>query len=336
MLARSRRTVAALAAVGLTLGIASCSDDGDSGSDDASRIETEGTFPQTVETKFEDVTIEEQPERVVALGWGDAETALALGVQPVGATDWLGFGGDGLGPWFEEGDFDGYDSEPEIIDKDDENFEAVAALEPDLILDAKSSGDEDRYDKLSEIAPTVGVPDDDADSFLTSPDDQTKSIATALGIPEKGEELNRERADKYAEISESHPEWEGQTVSAIGASDTWGVYREGSARVDPFLQLGFTLNEKIANSDPGPNGFSVSLTDETLSDADADTVLAFPISKDADEIEDNSSWKRLEATRDGRSFVVPEELSSAISLGSPQAYEYALDEFVPLLEEHSK
>jgi iron complex transport system substrate-binding protein len=37
----------------------------------------------------------------VALGWSDAETALALGVQPVGASDWLAFGGEGVGPWAE-------------------------------------------------------------------------------------------------------------------------------------------------------------------------------------------------------------------------------------------
>lgn len=38
---------------------------------------------------------------VVALGWSDAEVALALGVQPVGASDWLGFGADnkGVGSW---------------------------------------------------------------------------------------------------------------------------------------------------------------------------------------------------------------------------------------------
>src|SRR6187551_1330946 len=58
-----------------------------------------GAFPVTVGTAFGDVTVEEQPVRVVALGWSDAETALALGVQPVGASDWLGFGGEGVGPW---------------------------------------------------------------------------------------------------------------------------------------------------------------------------------------------------------------------------------------------
>ena len=60
-----------------------------------------GAFPLTVETAFGPVEIPEEPQQVVALGWSDAETALALGVQPVGASDWLGFGGEGVGPWAE-------------------------------------------------------------------------------------------------------------------------------------------------------------------------------------------------------------------------------------------
>src|SRR5690606_14896223 len=59
----------------------------------------EGAFPATIDTEFGPITVESQPIRVVALGWGDAEAALALGVEPVGASDWLAFGGNGVGPW---------------------------------------------------------------------------------------------------------------------------------------------------------------------------------------------------------------------------------------------
>ncbi|MGJ9611108.1 hypothetical protein [Actinotignum sp. GS-2025b] len=45
----------------------------------------EAVFPATIDTKFGPVTVKEAPQRVVALGWGDAEVALSLGVQPVGA-----------------------------------------------------------------------------------------------------------------------------------------------------------------------------------------------------------------------------------------------------------
>jgi iron complex transport system substrate-binding protein len=75
---------------------------------------------------------------VVALGWGDAEIALALGVQPVGASDWLDFGGNGQGPWAA----DLYDEDPTLIETLEPSFEAIAALEPDLILDVRGSGDQ--------------------------------------------------------------------------------------------------------------------------------------------------------------------------------------------------
>src|SRR3954452_18365276 len=126
-----------------------------------------GAFPVTVATAFGDVEIPEEPQRVVALGWSDAETALALGVQPVGASDWLGFGGEGVGPWAEGR----YDEAPEIIDTLEPSLEAIAALEPDLILDTKSDGTQERYDLLSQIAPTVGMPEG-ADPYLTSSADQ--------------------------------------------------------------------------------------------------------------------------------------------------------------------
>ena len=115
----------------------------------AATDEASGEYPVTIDTAFGEITIEEEPERVVALGWSDAETALALGVQPVGASDWLAVGGDdGLGDWVERG----YDEPPVLIETLEPSFEEIAALEPDLILGTRSSGEEDRYELLSQIA----------------------------------------------------------------------------------------------------------------------------------------------------------------------------------------
>src|SRR5699024_10613360 len=120
-------------------------------------------YPVSIATKFGKVTIDQRPERVVALGWGDAETALELGTQPVGASDWLQFGGDGAGPW----DSGKYDKKPTMIGTMEPNYEKIAALHPDLILDTKGAGDKARYDKLSAIAPTVAVPKGGG-NYLTS------------------------------------------------------------------------------------------------------------------------------------------------------------------------
>ena len=141
-------------------------------------------YPVTIATKFGDVTIKSRPTRVVALGWGDAETALELGVQPVGASDWLGFGGNGVGPW----DADKYTAKPEIIETLQPNYEKIAALKPDLILDVRSSGDTQRYQKLSSIAPTVDVPKDGT-NYLTTTAEETTMIAEALGEKANGQAL---------------------------------------------------------------------------------------------------------------------------------------------------
>src|SRR3712207_6324738 len=139
MSARPAHRGAALLATALV--VTSCGSGDDSGSGTESGGAVSGSseaFPVTVGTAFGDVTVEEEPARVVALGWSDAETALALGVQPVGASDWLAFGGEGVGPWAEGR----YDEAPEIIETLEPSLEAVAALQPDLILDTRSRSEE--------------------------------------------------------------------------------------------------------------------------------------------------------------------------------------------------
>ena len=83
---RMKIAVTALAASLAVAGLAGCS------SDSADAPAEAGA---TVSTMFGDVEVPANPERVVALGWSDAETALALGTQPVGVADWMAFGGKG-------------------------------------------------------------------------------------------------------------------------------------------------------------------------------------------------------------------------------------------------
>jgi iron complex transport system substrate-binding protein len=335
-LRRTRRTLTgAVVATGLALSLVACSSDDDSDSSSSasasdSSAASEDSFPTTVSTKFGNVEIKEQPKKVVALGWGDAETAMALGVQPIAESDWLNVGGEGLGPWVDKG----YDKAPEKISTSEPEYEKIASLDPDIILDTKSKGDQERYDKLSAIAPTVGLPDDAASSFLTGPDDQVKMIAQALGKTDEGDKILKDRQDRADKIKADHPDWEGKTLSAIGASKTWGVFLPGSVRVDPLMQLGFKLNDKISSEKPGANGFSVSLTDETLADADADLVLAYPISKTEDDIKNSEAWNRLPAVKDGHAEILPKDVAQAFSMGTPQAYDFAMDKMVPIIEEH--
>jgi iron complex transport system substrate-binding protein len=84
------------------------------------------------------------PGRVVVLDTGELDSAMSLGVTPVGAVEGLGL------PSYLEGT-----GEIENVGTIEEpTLEKIATLEPDLILSSKFRH-EPIYDQLSQIAPTV-------------------------------------------------------------------------------------------------------------------------------------------------------------------------------------
>lgn len=327
----SRRTVLTALAAGSSLALAACSSSenprtsgGPTGAGAGG-----GRFPAEVTTAFGPITIEAAPQRVVALGWGDAETALALGAQPVGASDWLAFGGEGVGPWAEGL----YEAPPTIIETLEPSYEAIAALKPDLILDVKSSGDQDRYDRLSQIATTVGIPEG-GENYLTTPAQQLTMIAQALGIPEDAESLQSEVDALFEQAAAEHADWSGMTVSAATrTSEGWGAYIAGTERVEFLESLGFSLSGQIAELPVAASGFTVDISAEQLDLFDADLIVAFPIYIETTEITEDPQWQQIPAVAEGRAVVIDGDLSSAYSLGSVLSTKYAVEQLVPLIDE---
>lgn len=321
------RAAAALAAALVTAGCGGGGDD-DGGSSTTPGSGSSGAFPVTVSTAFGDVTVEEEPTRVVALGWGDAETALALGVQPVGASDWLAFGGEGVGPW-SEGE---YDEAPEIIETLEPSFEAIAALEPDLILDTKGPGTEDRYDTLSQIAPTISQPEG-VGPYQIGWEQQLEMVAQALGRTDRAEELAAEVEEAFATARDEHPEFDGTEV-AVGAytAEGWGAYVRGDARVDFMESLGFVNKPEI--QELATENFFVDVSDEQLNLLDAPLTVVFPIFVEATEITSNPLWQTLGSVQQGNAVVLEDtDLLNAFSSGTAPGILYAIDNAVPRFAE---
>lgn len=201
----SRTMIAAAALAAATLILGACSSGSSStsttgattgvgdGSASASSGAAGSGLPATVDTMFGQVEIPAPADgdlTVVALGWSDAEVALALGVKPVAVYDWQGFGepNKGVGPWATElfGDVT-----PTVLANsgDSLDYEAIQVLEPDLILNTRSGGDQAQYERLSSIAPTVSPPagtvQDGRTVFLAADDQvaQAFSAASPLSIP---------------------------------------------------------------------------------------------------------------------------------------------------------
>jgi iron complex transport system substrate-binding protein len=322
----SRLVLRGAALLAAALVVTSCgSDSGDDSSSGEAGAASGSAFPVSIETAFGTVEVESEPKRVVALGWSDAETALALGVQPVGASDWLGFGGEGVGPWAEGR----YDEAPKLIGTLEPSFEEIAALKPDLILDTRSSADEARYEQLSKIAPTIEPPKG-VGPYLTSWEQQLDMVGKALGKSDEAADLKADVEQAFAAAKQAHPEFAGKSV-VVGTrtSEGYGAYVEGDSRVDFMQQLGFTNAPAVQDLSDGKS-FSVTISNEQLPLLDADLTVMFPIFIDASTITGDPLFQAVPSVQAGHSVVLTDtDLVNAFSSGDVLGIQYALDKAVP-------
>ncbi|WIB78121.1 iron-siderophore ABC transporter substrate-binding protein [Curtobacterium sp. MCPF17_002] len=318
---RLRRVLAAAGAVvAASLVLAGCASGSASDTSSSASSSDGGQFPVSITTALGTTKIDVQPKRVVALGWGDAETALELGVQPVGASDWLAFGGDGVGPWLKGA----YTKSPKIIQTLEPSYEDILKLKPDVILDVKSSGDKDRYAKLSAIAPTVAIPKG-GENYLASTTQQTTMIAKALGKESQGKKLLSGLDDAYAAARKAHPEFEGKSA-VVGAytADGFGAYASTDSRSTFMRNLGFTIPKAI--DEQAGKAFSVHLSDENLDLLNADLTTILPIYVDASKAEADPLFQKVPSVEAGHYIVFDDkDVSSAFSMGTTAAIEWALE-----------
>ncbi|MFC5234699.1 iron-siderophore ABC transporter substrate-binding protein [Pseudonocardia zijingensis] len=105
-----------------------------------------GVFPRTITHARGTTQLEHKPQRVVVLDTGEIDAALSLGVVPVGTAT-----PNGTIPSYLQPQLQGSTN---VGSLDGLRLEAIAALQPDLILGSQLRVD-DLYDELSAIAPTV-------------------------------------------------------------------------------------------------------------------------------------------------------------------------------------
>src|SRR5699024_2283272 len=140
----------------------------------------------SIDHAFGTTTIESAPQRVVTLGWGSHEAALALGVVPVGMeAQTYAAGDDGQLPWVTEKRQE-MGAEVTMIPATVEEpaYEVIAELEPDLILAPYSGITKEQYSLLTEIAPTVAYP---KEAWTTPWREVITIVGKSLGMAQEGE-----------------------------------------------------------------------------------------------------------------------------------------------------
>ncbi|HET6392324.1 MAG TPA: iron-siderophore ABC transporter substrate-binding protein [Blastococcus sp.] len=291
----------ALSVTGLVLALAlSLPACGASGGGDTASEPTAGAdraFPRTVEHAMGSTEIPERPERVVVLDTGELDTALALGVVPVGAVttgasdDFLSYLAD-----------DAADVEP-VGTVAEPDLEAIAALQPDLILSNRTRH-EAIYEQLGQIAPTVFAERVGVvwkENFLLD--------AEALGLEARAEAELDEYEASAAALGEDLGDPAGTTISALRfVEGTVRVYTRESFIGTVLADIGLDQLELPTGQVPT----FAELAAEEVTRADADIVLYSSFgpadASGEDGVVAGPLWPRMGAVADGRAHAVEDDI----------------------------
>lgn len=322
---------AALAAV-LALAACGADDGGPPATGPAATAATaDGDFPVTVGHEFGTTTIEAPPQRVVAYGYTDADTLLALGVTPVGILQWIPQWTRGVGAWSRPALGD---ARPRLLaNETTPDVEAIAALRPDLISIVNYDLDASAYETLSRIAPTVptvaGHP-----PYGTPWDVVATQVGAAVGRRAAARRLVAGAEAALRAVRDEHPEWRGRRVMIVTPSPEGGMYvfADSDARGRFVAELGFEQPTEVATLTTGAFYAEISPERFDLLDGDALIVLADTTAATA-ALDDMPTFERLDVVRDGRVVTVADlELSMVLSASTPTSIPYALERLVPELE----
>jgi iron complex transport system substrate-binding protein len=287
----------------------------------------EGAFPVTITHKFGETTIEDTPTRVVSVGFAEHDGLLSLGVIPVGVRDWYGDQPSATWPWAQD---ELGDAKPTVLPSTDLNFEAIGALQPDLIVGISSGMDADDYEKLSQIAPTLAQPADYID-YGTPWDVALLETGRALGLESRAEAVIAETNDLFAAAREANPEFDGQSAAVAFVFDgAPGAYASSDSRSRMMTDLGFTIPSEF--DELSGDQFFFTVSPEQLATLDSDVLVWIVGSEDElGAVQGLALRPSMRAATEGREVVADELLSGAFSHASPLSYPYVLERLVPEL-----
>jgi len=320
-LGRRRALVAAVAAAMLSL--TACGSDSADTSSGSSSGDTGSAFPVSLNNTFGTAEIEEKPEKVATVNWGNHDVPIALGIVPVGIAK-ANYGDDdkdGMLPWTTEAlEGLGADKMPTLFDETDAiDFEAVANTEPNVILAAYSGLTDKDYTTLSEIAPTVSFPQV---AWGTNWKDMALINGEALGMKEEAEEKVAEVEDTIEKSLAERPDVTGKSVAYVwydvtDPSKLW-VYSPLDARVQLLGDLGMKNSTGVEKLFEASKEFGLEISSEKVDQiADADIVALYGDDKTLSTMQKDPLVGKVPAIKRGSVVVLPDNTPQAAATSGP-------------------
>ena len=241
-------------------------------------------------------TLETHPERVVSLYQGATDTAVALGITPVGMVEsWTEKPMyQYLRPYLSGVRMLGLETQPDL--------EGIALLDPDLIVAARNRHLA-IFPLLNQIAPTVAV--DNVYAFKTL----LSVMAKATGRQERGlcllEHWQSRTRDFQSQIRKKLGDaWPSEVAILSFRADHARIYYDGFAR-RVLKELGFLAPEPHRQK-----GWGIKLTsEESIPAMDAQTIFLFmeddpAVQRTYRRWSSHPLWKNLKAVQAGEVYQV--------------------------------
>ncbi len=242
----------------------------------AAPVYAEDTFPVTIEHALGTTTIETKPTRIVTWGWSAQDVVIDLGIAPVGMPFFAyGGGDDGILPWTEAALSEkGMDMPTVLPNTPEVPIEAIAALQPDVIIAPYSGLTEDEYATLSNIAPVVAFPEK---PWFASWQDVVAITGKALGLSAEADTLVSETMDWMISERDAYPQIEGTVfANIVNRNDGQVSVRiEGDPRVELFADIGMVPAREAPGGAMVDTGIAYTLGYENFDQIPAEMLLSF-------------------------------------------------------------
>ncbi|MGG6242427.1 iron-siderophore ABC transporter substrate-binding protein [Nodosilinea sp. AN01ver1] len=260
-----------------------------------------------------------QPSRVVALDHTAAGNLLSLGVMPVGVASNL------LHQLAER-----LPDVPRLGQSNQINLEALAALQPDLIIGAASDL-EGTYDKVSAIAPTVAF------EMQTTADWQRpfRFHAQVLGLESRAEAVLNQYQQRVEALRNQlgSPPAQVSLVRVMAQSGQISLYLKNCFGGSILADIGFARPPAQDEGTPEQPPFTKLISREALPEADGDVILLFSFGAtpeiaaaaeaELDRLKTDPLWQSLRAVQQNQVYGVGHYWGAG---NSPLAAEWVLDD----------
>jgi iron complex transport system substrate-binding protein len=212
------------------------------------------------------------------------------------------------------------------------NSTGIAAWQPDLIVAINAGVDQDSYNRLSAIAPTI--PQSGDAPFFEPWKTQATTIGQATFQPDKMQSLIAQADNRFNSVAKANPHFRGKNALLLQGTlfeDKVGATLPGW-RTEFLTQMGFRIPDSI-------NGFAVDdhrafiPRDQIVPVLNTADVLIWTTQSDADEagLRADPAFQQLNATPLNRNVFTGKNLAGAIAFSSPLSLPFVADQLPPLL-----